>query len=249
MNNSKKVKDHFDALSPSYRENFVLKKSGKNYEFRTRLNLVKNILDETHGFLYDCACGTGEITASVLEHGNFNKAVVSDISNEMLISAKNLISKSDNIIFKKIDVFKYEPPTDIKFDVILCLGLIAHTGKLEDLIIHLKSMLSPNGIILLQSSLAEHWGVKFVRFVGEKSYRRKHGYDINYYTTSDIERVVESSRLKIIKLKKYCFYFPYGDKLFGIGNYWLEKYFEKFSSRKGSEGIFVLQSREENSSK
>lgn len=246
MKKNKVVEHHFSSLLPSYKENFSQKNSGKSHQFRTRLSLVRSLLDRANGNLFDCACGTGEITASVLNSGDFSNVVVSDISKEMLISARNLISKNnniENIIFQNVDIFEYKKTTGQKFDVILCLGLIAHTGRLEDLIRHLKSMLSTKGVILLQSSLVEHWGVKFERFIGAKSFTRKHGYEISYYTVSAIERVVKSSGMKIVKSKKYCFGFPFGDRIFGIGNYWLEKFSKRFSSKKGSECIFVLQGR------
>lgn len=243
MQNSKTVKAHFDLLSPKYKENFSERKSGKSYGFRTRLELVKDLLDKASGSILDCACGTGEITAVALLTGEFKIGVIADISENMLDTARILISgiKSDtDINYCNVDIFKYKPEKDLKFDVILCLGLIAHTGALGDLLLHLKSMLTPGGKIILQSSLAEHWGVGLGRILGKKRYKQLHGYEINYYEISDIKREVELSGLIISDVKRYCFGFPYGDRLLGKGNYWLELFFKNFSSKNGSEAIFEI---------
>lgn len=243
MENSKKVQKHFDLFSFRYKKNFSNTRLGKNIEFRIRLELIKDILSNASGGMLDCACGTGEITASVLKSGKFKIAAIVDISQKMLASAKNIISKSTctaEVSYHNIDIFKFVPADNVRFDVILCLGLIAHTGNLHGLLLHLKSFLAPDGKILLQSSLAEHWSIRFTRFIARKRHIRLNGYDISYYKSSEIKKSVKLAGLLISESKRYCFGFPFGDRLLGKGNYWLEVFAQKFSSRYGSEGIFVI---------
>jgi 2-polyprenyl-3-methyl-5-hydroxy-6-metoxy-1,4-benzoquinol methylase len=243
MSHAQEVKTHFDQLSSDYKQFFADKKTGKNHEFRTRLNLVAELLTTTSGNLLDCACGTGEITAAVLASGRFQNAVVADISKEMLTFAKNQISetsKNAQIQYEQVDIFKYKPANGMKFDAILCLGLIAHTGALPTLLEHLKSMLAPGGKIILQSSLSEHWGLRVVRFLTEKKYQRVNNYKISYYTSDDIAKGVQAAGLQISDVRHYRFGFPFGDKIFQLGNYWLEVMTEKISTQIGSDAIYVL---------
>jgi 2-polyprenyl-3-methyl-5-hydroxy-6-metoxy-1,4-benzoquinol methylase len=238
------VKTHFDHLSSVYKQNFADKKTGKNFEFRTRMNLVAQLLSSSSGRLLDCACGTGEITAAVLKSGRFQNAVVADISPEMLTYAKDRISKEaqgSEVDYQQIDIFKYRPSNSQKFDVILCLGLIAHTGNLPKLLEHLKSMLAPGGKILLQSSLLDHWGIRLVRFLTSKKYERTHHYKVSYYRNADIEKAVRAAGFEIASVNFYRFGLPFGDRISEVGNYWVERLTQKISTRVGSDAIYVLQ--------
>lgn len=237
------IKTHFDHFSSAYRKSFLDKKSGKNYEFRTRLKLIEGLVAGTAGNLLDCACGTGEITLAALKSGRFDSAVVADISNEMLVFAKQHImaaSLSVDIQYKQIDIFEYKPDDGQHFDIIMCLGLIAHSGHLTELLSHLRLMLAPGGRILLQSSLADHLGVQFIRLLTNKRYSRRQNYNLSYFKISDIEQSTHDSGMRISEMKHYCLGFPFGDRLFPLGNYWLEVAAQRFSAKLGSEAIFVL---------
>ena len=243
MSHAQEVKAHYDQLSSDYQHFFSDKKSGRNHEFRMRLNIVRELLGTTSGSLLDCACGTGEITAAVLASGQFQKAVVADISKEMLGFAKKQISpvaSKTDVQYEQADIFKFNTSGEMKFDAILCLGLIAHTGQLSSLLTHLKAMLKPGGKIILQSSLCDHWGLRIVRLLTEKKYQRVHNYKISYFTDSDIAKGVREAGLQISNSRHYRFGFPFGDKISAVGNYWLEVMAEKYSAHNGSDVIYVL---------
>jgi 2-polyprenyl-3-methyl-5-hydroxy-6-metoxy-1,4-benzoquinol methylase len=237
------VKAHFDQFSSGYKDQFSDKKTGTNHEFRMRLELVADLLRGRTGWLLDCACGTGEITASVLASGKYEGAVVADISLEMLGFAKASISKavpSQVAQYKQIDIFQFQPEAGGRFNSILCLGLIAHTGQLTKLMTHLKSFLAPGGKIVLQVTLLDHWGTRLVRSLTEKKYQKVRNYKISYYTESDIEREVRAAGLRITDRRYYRFGFPFGDKISKVGNYWLEVWTRRFSAKHGSDAIFVI---------
>ena len=243
MSSTEKVKEHFDSLSSRYEQNYFEEKSAKTYDFRTRLRLVTRLVERDSGSLLDCACGTGEITAQALKHGNFKTAVLSDISAPMLDIAMSRISDmhvSTTVQYQLIDIFKYNPGIGMKFDVIRCLGLLAHTGSLQKLLEHLKSMLSSDGKIILQSSIASHWGVRFARFLTSKRYAQKYGYEINYYTIKEIEKYVQLSGLEIKLFQRYNFGWPFGDKISRLGNYWLEIFMQNLSSKYGSDAVYII---------
>jgi 2-polyprenyl-3-methyl-5-hydroxy-6-metoxy-1,4-benzoquinol methylase len=238
----KSVKEHFDGLSSTYRNNFSKEKSGKTHEFITREDIVRQEVLGATGQLLDCASGTGEITLTALSAGAFKKAVVIDISHNMLGMAQEKIKNSlfgVVVEYKQLDAYKYEASSE-KFDVILCLGLIAHTGDLKGLLLHLKSMLATDGKIILQSSLSSHWGVRVVRLFKKINFFKHEGYELEYYSISDIDKSAYSSNLRVINMKRYCFGVPYGDKFTKIGNYWVEVFTKKWSEKIGSEAVFVL---------
>jgi 2-polyprenyl-3-methyl-5-hydroxy-6-metoxy-1,4-benzoquinol methylase len=53
-------------------------------------------------------------------------------------------NQKGQIEFVQSDVFNFKP-FNSRFDLVLCLGLIAHTGGLDILLPHLKSMLTLGG--------------------------------------------------------------------------------------------------------
>ena len=139
------VAAYFDKLPQIHKRQFVQGASGASFYFQTRLKLACELAGASAGRLLDCAAGTGEITCALLKSGSFSHATIVDISPAMLRSAKELLrSQITNLELELIcsDAFNFKP-SDSRFDLILCLGLIAHVGRLDVLLPHLKSMLTP----------------------------------------------------------------------------------------------------------
>jgi ubiquinone/menaquinone biosynthesis C-methylase UbiE len=192
--------------------------------------------------LLDCAAGSGEITCALLESGRFNHATVVDISPAMLQAAKELltsdITKAD-VQFVQSDVFKFEP-CDSGFDLILCLGLIAHTGRLDILLRHLKSMLSPAGRIILQTTLTDHLGTRIVRALTSRRELSQRGYRISWFSRQDIANTCRNAGLQILDVRRHSLGIPFGDRLSPWANFQLEKRLRKWASRHGADAIYLL---------
>ena len=243
MRNQKKIRNFFDNLAPIYGKNFVGDKSGKSYEFNKRKDIVAKVTSGHTGELLDCASGTGEITAEVLKEGNYESAVVCDLSGRMLSYARKNIEIAiphTEVTYAEADIFVYSSECNAKFDIILCLGLVAHVGQLGGLLRRLYSILKPGGVVVLQSSLSQHWGLKLVRLLSSKKWKKKNGYELSFYSTKEINDIASQSGFRIVGSYRYCIGFPYGDHLSKYGNYCLEVALEKIASRMGSECIFVL---------
>ena len=156
---------YFDKHAETHKRQFVGSGSGASFYFQTRLKLACELAGASTGRLLDCAAGSGEITCALLESGRFPHATIVDISPAMLQSARELLSSqlaNVELEFVHSDIFNFKP-SDSGFDLILCLGLIAHLGRLDVLLPHLKSMLMPSGRIILQTTLTDHAGTRIVR--------------------------------------------------------------------------------------
>lgn len=128
-----------------------------------------------------------------------------------------------------------------KHDLIVCLGLIAHTGRLPELLRLLRGLLAKDGVILLQSTLLDHPGTRMERFFSHERYFRKHGYRINYFRHQDIEAAAASAGLIIAACQRYSLGLPFGDRLWGWGNYQLERIFQRWAAPRGSEAVYILK--------
>ena len=157
------VKEFFTNTSDDYADLFVTRRTGRHFEFRQRLEYANEMTAEIHGRLLDCATGSGEITASLLENGRFKQATVVDLSPRMLelcqrqIKTRLLAKTQVELQMVNSDIFRFAAENaNRRFDLILCLGLIAHTGRLPELLTGLTRMLQPGGAILLQATPKGH---------------------------------------------------------------------------------------------
>jgi SAM-dependent methyltransferase len=138
------VAAYFDKHAETHKRQFVGSGSGASFYFQTRLKLACELAGTSTGRLLDCASGSGEITCALLKSGRFTHATIVDISPVMLQSAKELLTSQITNVeleFVHSDIFNFKP-SDSRFDLVLCLGLIAHIGRLDVLLPYLKSMLS-----------------------------------------------------------------------------------------------------------
>ena len=243
------VQQLFTTTALNYSELFLPSNCGSNFSFRQRLTLATQMTKSISGSLLECACGTGEITAAILASERFTNATIIDLSPRMLELAKQRMAvelKKPGICkleFKSSDIFGFaSQPLSKRYDLILCLGLIAHAGRLDDLLVKLKQLLTAQGCILLQTSLLDHIGTKLVRTLTRKRYYRKHGYQISYFHHQDILRAVQCAGLKNIAMRRFTFGFPFGDRIWATMNYHLELRMQNWSKLHGSEAMYLLQS-------
>jgi SAM-dependent methyltransferase len=236
------VAAYFDKLPETHGGQFVQRASGASVYFRTRLRLACELAGASSGRLLDCAAGTGQITCAVLKSGRFNHATVVDISLAMLKSAKELLTSqitNAELEFVQSDVFKLKP-SDLRFDLILCLGLIAHTGRLNILLPHLKSMLTAGGRVIFQTTLTDHLGTRIVRAVSLRRELARRGYRISWFSLRDIADACHDAGLRILDMRRHSLGIPFGDRLWPWANFQLERRLQDWTTRHGADAIYLL---------
>jgi len=233
---------YFDKHAETHKRQFVGSGSGASFYFQTRLKLSCELAGASTGRLLDCAAGSGEITCALLESGRFPHATIVDISPAMLQSARELLSSQVTNVeleFVHSDIFNFKP-SDSGFDLILCLGLIAHVGRLDVLLPHLKSMLMPSGRIILQTTLTDHAGTRIVRALTTPRELAKRGYRISWFSQRDIADACHAAGLRIVDMRRHSLGIPFGDRFSRSANLQLEKRFQKWASRHGADAIYLL---------
>ena len=236
------VAAYFEKLPQLHKRQFAQQASGASFYFQKRLTLACELASASAGRLLDCAAGTGEITCALLKSGRFSHATVVDISPAMLQSAKELLSSqipNTELEFIRSDVFNFKP-ADSGFDLVLCLGLIAHVGRLDILLPHLKSMLAPAGRIILQTTLTDHIGARIVRAVTAQRELARRGYRISWFSQRDIADAYHGAGLRIVEMRRHSLGIPFGDRLWPWANFQLETLLQKWASRHGADAIYVL---------
>jgi ubiquinone/menaquinone biosynthesis C-methylase UbiE len=242
MKGNDPVAAYFDSLPETHKLQFRERASGANFNFQQRLALACELGGASSGRLLDCAAGTGEITCALLKSGRFNHATVVDVSPSMLQSAKELLSseiKNAEIEFVQADIFKFKP-SNLRFDLVLCLGLIAHTGRVDVLLPYLKSMLTPGGRIILQTTLTDHFGTRIVRALSSRRELAQRGYRISWFSERHIKDACRHAGLEILQKRQHSLGMPFGDRIAPSLNFQLEKRLQKWSSRHGADAIYLL---------
>jgi ubiquinone/menaquinone biosynthesis C-methylase UbiE len=236
------VAAYFEKLPQIHKRQFEQRASGASFNFHKRRTLACELAGAAAGRLLDCAAGTGEITCALLESGRFSHATVVDISPAMLQSAKELLSSqitNTELEFVHSDVFNFKP-SDSRFDLVLCLGLIAHVGRVHILLPHLKSMLAPGGRILLQTTLTDHIGTRIVRALTARRELARRGYRISWFSQRDVADACNDAGLRVVEMRRHSLGIPFGDRLWPWANFQLETRLQKWASRHGADAIYLL---------
>jgi ubiquinone/menaquinone biosynthesis C-methylase UbiE len=245
MKENDPVGTYFDKLPETHKRQFQERASGANFNFQQRMKVAYELGDASSGRLLDCAASTGEITCGLLKSGRFNHATVVDVPPAMLQSAKDLLTsqiKNAELEFVQSDVFNFKP-SDSRFDLLLCLGLIAHIGRLDILLPRLKSMLPPGGRIILQTTLTDHLGTRMLRALTSRRELSKRGYRISWFSERDITVACRNAGLQILETRRTSLGIPFGDRLWPWANFQLERRLQKWASRHGADAVYLLAAK------
>lgn len=244
MNNKKNIKKYFKHKTniENYSDGFTKSMSGINFNFRKRKQIVTKFCDFSAKSILDIGPGTGEITQSVVKKNNPSHLTLIDVSEEMLrITSERILSTSDDLeiesICKDIESIRLE---ENKFDLVLCLGLIAYVDNLDNFLNEIISSSKPGAYIILQSSLTNNLGLKLMLNLSKKNNKAKYGFELSEYSLNNLTKAIKINNLEIIAKKRYLLSLPYANK-FKLLNYFIEFLFQPLSSFVGSEIIFILR--------
>lgn len=238
------IQDFFEEQQNSYSAFFdPATRTGAAVLFQLRRDIAAELANGRGGRMLDLATGTGEITAAVAEAARVMFAHLNDLSQGMLAVCRRRFEVGESApatVFTQQDAFalleEFEPET---FDLILSLGLIAHTGKLDRLLTLAARALSPGGAVLLQSSLTDHLGARITALYARSPLRAAR-YRVSVYSKADIETAAARAGLTVAALRRFGVCLPFGDKLPWAVNYQLERAWAA-KCGKGGEALFLLR--------
>jgi ubiquinone/menaquinone biosynthesis C-methylase UbiE len=195
VDKSKVVKELFEntALYLTYDYNLQIRKETVE-AFTAGLHFT-NVLD--------MPSGTGAMSIPLLNRTE--KITLVDISANMLAIAKKNIpayneSKTEII---NADFFALNLKENA-YDLIICLGLLAHVNSPEQLLNKLSGLLKPGGMLIIQNTDSSHVYSHFIRtYLGLKNLIRKQSYKLNKVPASFIETKLKENNLELIKSYRY----------------------------------------------
>jgi ubiquinone/menaquinone biosynthesis C-methylase UbiE len=221
-------------------------RSGAAVLFRTRLALCVAMLRGRKGSLIDCASGTGEISRAVALASCWEHVFINDLSPLMIercravmsdIPANTRITWNVGSVFDLNNVLKTS-----RFDVALCLGLIAHCGRLPELLREVRALLKRDGVLILQSSLLDHPGDFITKFAA-RSFLMRGNYRVEGFRLKTILNAALYAGFEPLAIRRFGLCLPFGDRILGRANYWLERKLALRLDRSGGEALIMLRKR------
>lgn len=127
-----------------------------DFNIRVRKELVESFVgDAVLESILDIGCGNGAISIPLLRP--YNQLTLVDVSSNMLAIARSHIPTefSSNVETINEDFMTAELQFQ-PYDLILCLGVLAHVDSPTDLIAKMVSLLKPHGSVIVQNSDSQH---------------------------------------------------------------------------------------------
>jgi cyclopropane fatty-acyl-phospholipid synthase-like methyltransferase len=241
-----RVTEFFEVHSENYGDFFKEDtRTGASEMFRARLAIVAGLLAGKTGALLDCATGTGEITQAVNASGRYDQLWANDVSAGMLRAASQSIQPTHDgeaLRFINRDIFTIEEEPGLPaFDVILCLGLIAHVGRLDDLFASFARLLGPGGTVAMQTTVADQLWVRVARMVNNRRVAAGKLHQIHYFDIPSIEAAAAKAGFRRVAVRRFGVALPFGDKLLGRLNQRVEHRFARGATRHGSDAVLIFE--------
>jgi ubiquinone/menaquinone biosynthesis C-methylase UbiE len=216
----------------------------KSFGIDTRARVVRDLLGKvSNSRILDAGCGNGAISLQYASSNNLITLI--DISARMLELAKERIppQADQHVQCLNMDFHEYSP--DHPFDIVLCIGVLAHVQSIEQTIAKIANFLGQGGRCVIQftdarsiaSVVQRYYTTIYRNVIGDR-----YGYEANRTTYSDIVGISELNGLRLQDKRQYSLLLPgmarlpdrilYYFQLFTLRTPWL--------SRHGSEYLLLL---------
>jgi ubiquinone/menaquinone biosynthesis C-methylase UbiE len=208
-------------------------------ELRTRI--VNDLIGDPNGLnILDIGCGDGSISINYLKN---NKITFLDITPEMLDLVKARISNEyiENVQIKNISVFDFNP--NINYDIIVCMGVLAHVSDPLELIKKIESLLTCDGIAVIQFTNKNNLISILNKWKNILLFRNPYRYTLNRHSIGELNKVFLSLDFTIIKKTSYWSVSPFFSMLRKTSKKKALFYFyyKQSLSKLGAEKIYVLK--------
>lgn len=178
-----------------------------NTNIAIRAVLIRQLLSPVEKVsLIDLGCGSGEI--SLQFQSSSNHLTLVDLSAEMLTVADRNANKDFPARFVHSDILELD--TDTKYDIVLCIGVLAHVTSIDRVICKVSELLRPCGKAVFQitdgntsiGKVLNH----FYSLRGGPAFSSR--YVLNTINEQDLMSQAEANGLKLIDRRRYFPQFP-----------------------------------------
>jgi SAM-dependent methyltransferase len=184
-----------------------------------RAQLVGQLLSDLHGGrVLDLGSGDGSVSRPLLAAGN--DVTLVDFSQAMLHQARQAATppSGGRVQYVQADVLEWE--TDTLYDVVLCIGVLAHVDSSDRLLERVAAATRPGGRCILQiTDGGRPLGWLLTRYA---RLRQREGYRLNELTRQQLLSLAAKYGLIPIAARRYGLILPGTGRLPYRWQSWLE---------------------------
>lgn len=148
--------------------------------------------------ILDIGCGDGSISIQLLRSGT--KLTLNDLSKSMLDTARAAIpgAFTDHVECLNED-FSSVALHSKPFDLILCLGVLAHIASPPEAVAKIVPLLASSGTVIVECTDADHFVTRVLNFVGDvQGIFRPKAYALNRVTAKGLVQIFESQGFRFV---------------------------------------------------
>lgn len=194
---TRKVRDVFENV-PSY-------VNGRQLDIRMRVATVKEWTASVRWQrLLDIGCGSGAISLPLLSPASH--LTLLDLSESMLATARASVPESmaGNIETRNED-FMAATFDAQSFDLIVCVGVLAHVDSPAEFISKIARVLCPGGTLILAFTDSKHFVGRLARLTGWlKELVAPAKYPVNILSFADVAQILSRNHLKLVSKFRYA---------------------------------------------
>jgi 2-polyprenyl-3-methyl-5-hydroxy-6-metoxy-1,4-benzoquinol methylase len=177
---------------------------GRSFDIRIRAETVREFLGDTaHSRILDIGCGDGSISLPLLTA--HNRITLMDLSTAMTAAARQNIPEhltaNAEVVNEDFMKAELEPHS---YDVILCLGVLAHVDSPPECIARLATLLRPGGKLILELTDSQHFAGMLTRFYQWLcALRKPRTYSLNKVSFAYVGQLLRGNQLRMISFFRY----------------------------------------------
>lgn len=175
----------------------------RNAIIPVRARIVTEMLARaSDGHVLDLGCGDGSISRPLLAARN--RLTLVDFSASMLDRARAATPPGAPVEFVQADILSYV--AGAQFGAVICVGVLAHVGSVEQAVARVSSALSPGGLGVLQiTDNASPIGRLLNRYYRR---RRRQSYEMNVISLAELVAIGVRYGLAYRRSRRYGLLLP-----------------------------------------
>lgn len=190
---------------------------GTGFNIRIRQETVRDVVGSARfGNILDVGCGNGAISVPLLRADN--RLTLVDVSSRMIEIARASVPAELQGNVKTLNADLTAAPLEAhSYDLIICLGVLAHVPSPAATVEQLATLLRPDGTLILEFTDAHHPIGRLNVFYHKLRNRVKgKGYkiDLNLLSHRDVFGMLDKSHLRTVSTFRYGMWFPLVHKFF-----------------------------------
>lgn len=180
---------------------------GRRADIRIRTESVKHFVGGKEcSRILDIGCGDGSISLPLL-NGN-NSITLLDFSDSMLSIARSNIpvEHADRVRLLAGDFMKADLQGQA-YDLIICLGVLAHVDSPDKVIRKIASLLAPDGRLILEFTDARHFVGRLSRLVLDLRHLLKPPrYPVNLFSAKEVVQLCGAAGFRLESVFRYAWW-------------------------------------------